>query len=161
MKRLIAKIERFFYWGWALRNSQDWDNYYLDEIMLLKLERMRKCFNSEEFHHNRWSMKLEGLSGSLIDQYKADVALDVCILILKRRMDCQYYDKLVGLEKLYENTEHKFDGLGITLLVDGKPATPEFKKKLTDARHLSAEIEVRDQKLLYHLMQKYTNGWWS
>jgi hypothetical protein len=168
LNSIIRRIKNFFYYGWALKDSYDFDNYYLDEIILLKLQRMRACFSSEEFHHNRWSLKEELSSTNqiefkqgLVEQYKADVALDICIALLKRRMEASYYDTLVGLEKLYEGTEHKFEDSTITLLVNGEPASVEFKKKLNDARHLSAEIEARDQKLFYYLLQKYTNHWWS
>jgi len=168
MRLLFETIKRFFYWGWALRNNRDWDNTFLDEIILLKLQRMRACFNSEEFHHNRWSLKEEledtrqiEFKQGLIDQYKADVALDICISILKRRMDDRYYDKLVGLEKLYERVEHNFDNGTINTIVDGKPATPEFRSYQRELMFKSAEIAARDNKLLFSLMEKFNSSWWS
>lgn len=37
---LWCKIKRFFYWGWKLRNSYDWDHSYFYEIIYLKLDSM-------------------------------------------------------------------------------------------------------------------------
>lgn len=41
---LYEHIERFFYWGWKLKGSHDWDYSFFYEIMYLKLNRMYNCF---------------------------------------------------------------------------------------------------------------------
>lgn len=41
-RNTYARICRFFFWGWKLRNSHDWDGHTLYEIIHLKLERMDK-----------------------------------------------------------------------------------------------------------------------
>ena len=36
------RVCRFFYWGWKLKDSHDWDYYYLNQIIHFKLVRMKK-----------------------------------------------------------------------------------------------------------------------
>jgi len=51
MWRISAFYEsfcRFFYWGWKLRNSHDFDYGYLEEIILIKLQRIEKCLKSSK-----------------------------------------------------------------------------------------------------------------
>ena len=38
----FQKVEKFFYWGWTMRNSEDWDFFYLEETIAFKLRRMEK-----------------------------------------------------------------------------------------------------------------------
>lgn len=42
-------IGRIFFWGWHLRNSYDWDYIYLDEIIYLKLKRMKRVMESDPY----------------------------------------------------------------------------------------------------------------
>lgn len=125
MRRLIEQIKRFFYWGYKLRNSFDWDNGFLEEMILLKLKRMRACFNSEDYKHNRWSLKEEiqqpqiEFKQGLIEQYKADVAMDICIMILERRMDSNFYDRISGLDEFSKDFTYNFDNEKFTSLYKG------------------------------------------
>lgn len=40
IRKLYATVNRFFYWGWKLRNNYDWDGYCVYEMLALKLKRM-------------------------------------------------------------------------------------------------------------------------
>jgi hypothetical protein len=168
MSKFIEQIKRFFYWGWALRNSHDWDSGYLEEMILLKLQRMRACFDSENYHYDRWGLKKEIVQTQcdftkevLLAQYKSKVALDICILILKRRASNEYYDALVGLDELYKDVTHRFEDSTFVTLVNGIPATLKFREHQTELVLKSVEIKARDQKLLFTIMSKYIDGWWS
>jgi hypothetical protein len=165
MVRLFESLKRFFFWGNKLKNSYDWDHHYLEEILYLKLIRMRECFNSESFHHNRWSIK-EELKGKveyregLVLQYKADVALDICIGILKRRVNDEY-GKIVGLYELSKNATYSFDDSTFNRLINGKPATVGFLLKEKEMLLSEDRLKDRDKKLLFTLMNDYIAHWWS
>jgi len=167
MRRLIEQIKRFFYWGYKLRNSFDWDNGFLEEMILLKLKRMRTCFNSEDYKHNRWSLKEEiqqpqiEFKQGLIEQYKADVAMDICIMILERRMDIDFYDRISGLDEFSKDFTYNFDNREFTSLYKGQPVPKEIAKKRHELFLKAEEIKARDQRLLFDLMGKYISGWWS
>ena len=162
MNKLIDRIKRFFYWGWKLKDSFDWDSAYLEEVLYLKLVRMRKCFDSEDFHHNRWSLKKEpDFKQNLLEQYKADVALDICIALLKRRTVDFTYDKLSGLSEHIKDVEFKFGEDKMILIVNGSPATVEFLLKKKELYQVKQNLQDRDRKLLYFLMGEYLEGWWS
>lgn len=169
MRKLIRQIKNFFSYGWALRNQYDWDNHYLEEIILLKLKRMRACFNSESFHHNRWSLKEELAKPDeeiqhrqgLVEQYKADVALDLCIRILERRMDDDVYSHISGLDKFEEDVVSKFENSEFVTLYKGEPISEEMSKKNRDLFVKTEEIKARDRKLLFQLMDKFSESWWS
>jgi hypothetical protein len=69
-------IERFFYWGWKLRKSHDFDFAFLEEMMLLKLKRMEKCFKK---HGNTvWCQVPDA------PEYKHMRALELAIRLLER-----------------------------------------------------------------------------
>lgn len=167
MRRLIEQIKRFFYWGWKLRNSFDWDNGFLEEMILLKLKRMRACFNSEDYKHNRWSLKEEiqqpqiEFKQGLIEQYKADVAMDICIMILERRMDSDFYDRISGLDEFSKDFTYNFDNGEFNSLYKGQPVPKEVAKKRNELVFKGDEIKTRDKKLLYYLMEKFSESWWS
>jgi hypothetical protein len=40
IKRIYEKIGRMIFWGWNLRDSHDWDYFYIFHILELKLERI-------------------------------------------------------------------------------------------------------------------------
>ena len=52
LRHFIDSVKRFFFWGWKLRNSHDWDYAYLYKIMALKLERMEYEFKNHG--HCEW-----------------------------------------------------------------------------------------------------------
>lgn len=168
MRKLIKQIKNFFSYGWALRNQFDWDNAYLEQIMLLKLKRMRACFNSEDYKHNRWSLKEEiqqpqiEFKQGLIEQYKSDVAMDICIMILERRSDSDFYSRISGLDELTKDLDHRIeeDGTFVTLY-KGEPVPKEMRDKQFELYRKEEAIKARDQELLGHLLGKYLSHWWS
>jgi ABC-type arginine transport system ATPase subunit len=54
INKIFNQIKNFFYWGWKLRESHDWDYWFLYEIMYLKMKRMRNAIKNG---HIVWSEK--------------------------------------------------------------------------------------------------------
>ena len=44
-RHFFDSIERFFFWGWNMRHSYDWDYGYLYKMIYLKMKRMEKDFD--------------------------------------------------------------------------------------------------------------------
>lgn len=51
VRHFWESICRFFYWGWKMRLSYDWDYSGIYEMMKLKLDRMIPIFENTEYHH--------------------------------------------------------------------------------------------------------------
>lgn len=173
VRRFFATIYRFFYYGWKLKNSFDFDFGYTEQILFLKLKKLQNCMNTDPCHRNLndlyESLKTEE-NGSFdrdntLQCIKAHRALNICVNILKRRDRGDYYSNLVGLSKFYDNVEHK------SVKVEGteyytfesytKDGTPYDGAKQTELYLKELEIENRDDQWLYSIISKYHNGWWT
>lgn len=160
--RAYKTVERFLYWGWTLRYSYDWDFMYLEEMMLLKLKRIRKyCV---EQGHLVWDQSPEE------DEFKSLKSLDLAIALLERlttRSDIMY---AIHTEKKHEDKwgrlEFDFkrkDSLFRTKRSNVK--TPEDEEKEREESRkifdLSFKIYNRDRKWFYNIMYKYGRHWWD
>ena len=65
---------RFFYWGWKMRHSYEWDAHFIYEMLYLKLDETYKCFKNHgtlmwnESEHTNRMKKLKEANEKVIPQ---------------------------------------------------------------------------------------------
>jgi hypothetical protein len=157
--RIIGKIERFFYWGWKMRDNYDWDSCYLLDVLLFKLERIyRESINNT---HYVWTQDRADK-----EEYRAMVALRICITLLKRLTK---RGTLFYAPAAYDKHEAKWGDFvsGVTgvLSLRRENVTPENQEEeKADFRALmdfSHKIYSRDYDLLWKLLKEYSPQWWT
>jgi len=167
---MFEKIKRFFFWGYALRNNHDWDSGYLEEMILIKLKRMKHTLDNDKYHMNEADYRRELLTCKeyerehLILGLKAHKALRLCIDLLTRRFNESYYDKISGLEYYWSLYTLDFENTTIvTRCVKTKElADPAvYKDIFLKAASSERRLKDRDRKLLYKIMGEYIESWWN
>jgi hypothetical protein len=160
--RLIGKVKNFFFWGWKLRSSHDYDYHYMYEIMYIKLVRMKDYFIEEDIVN--WDDTEESR--------KAWKALSLSIFILDRllnRSDMFYHEKMHDkhIEKWgeYDITFEKLPD-GCFLNTSKRRNVTEENKHIEQAEmreilDIGARMRLRDKQILYRLMLTYGEMWWS
>ena len=173
MGRFLEKIQRFLFWGWTMRNSYDWDYGFVEQVLLLKLKRLKHEMDTASYHRN-----LEDLYNDLPNEtgfdrdntlqcIKAHRALNLAICLLERQTANLYYYDLVGIDRFnlaytspsntklrtMFNLPAKEDRI---LLTD-----EEYSGKLKELLHREYEIETRDAIWAYSLIAKYKRGMWT
>lgn len=143
------KICRFFYWGWKMRNSYDWDSGFVYEMLQLKLQRMVKACYHDGNHV--WSPKSR--------QYKALVE---CIELCKRvnGSETPYYDRFTA--EFGPGARYRFEPIEnsdcVKLLDDN---TAFYKKLRRLAFTEDQKLEKQRKERLFHLMAKWSDFWWD
>lgn len=167
MRRLLRTIRNFFYYGWTLRNSYDFDYSYCEEIFLLKLKRLQHEMNTCSFHSNLED--LYALKGSPEDQFpentleciKAHRALNLAIKLLERQQDSAFYGDFVGIYDFMRNHRHtERDMFNIAKKDAIVLSREDYSKKLLTLHQQEARMSMRDRKWAFSLVAKYGEGWW-
>ena len=175
MSRFIDQIKNFFYWGWKLKASFDWDSIFLIEMMELKIQRMYD-YQINDGH----VLTIESLD-PLSDTYEEDLvecdkvmmrSMRICIKLCKRireRSSCGY---AVHARKKFDE---KWGGLeivetpwknGLTRVIFNRVNVTDenehiYKKESKELENLSSLIYNRDSRLLFSIMEKYYTSWWD
>lgn len=161
-----------FYWAWIMRSNHDYDYGFCEQVLLLKLKRLREAMNTCPYHHS-----LEDLYNALkeptIDEFerecyianiKAHRALNVVIQLLERQQDCNFYGEFSGLYDFIGNyASDRPDALSEVLDRNkDKIILPheEYRKKLLQLRKIDGRMEERDRIWAYSLIVKYSRNWW-
>lgn len=165
-------IKRMFYWAWIMRSNHDFDFGYTEQVLLLKLKRLRDAMNSCEFHMSIEDL-YEALKEPTIDDYerecyianiKAYRALNVVIQLLERQQDANFYGEFSGLYDFIQNyASDRPDALSAILDRNkDKIILPheEYRKKLLQLREIDGRMEERDRRWAYSLIAKFSQGWW-
>lgn len=172
MKHILSQIKNFFYWGWILRKSWNWDFGFCEEVLLLKLKRLREAMNTCKWHMSLSDL-YEALKEPTIEDYerecyianiKAYRALNVVIQLLERQQDCNFYGELSGLYDFIDNyASDRPDALSAVLDRDKKKTIlphEEYRKRLLQLREIDGRMEERDRRWAYSLIAKFSNSWW-
>lgn len=161
MGRLWNCIKRFFYWGWKLRNSHDWDHDYFLEVMYLKLKRM------EQYQIT------QGIS---VDSEDPDSemrkSMRVALKLLERLRERSGVVYAVGAEAKFnakwgniEIVETPYKEGMMRVRVKRKNVTDENEKTYEmESRQLAEfnnEIYTRDKRLLFNIIAEYIDYWWD
>lgn len=172
MRNLIETVKRFFYWGWTLRNSYDWDYGYVETIIHLKLKRLKYAMDTDPYHMNLDDLRtlLKELDPNdinyefekthTISTIKCHKSLRIVISILERRKK-GIYSEISGVHRLISN--YTYDGNALERDDSNKTiiSKEEYRSRLRNASDMLHRMEERDQELLYKLMGKYSGGWWT
>lgn len=156
LRNVYHQICRFFFWGWKMRNSSDWDYHFFLESMLLKLQRM------EDYMINYgWSQESENERSELRRSLKLSIAL------LKRLTTRDNMMYAIHAEKAHEVkwgpviTRYTGNSIYITRYKvndDNKQQYSKDSKKLMD---FSYKIYQRDKRLLFGILDKYLEYLWD
>lgn len=150
----LSRALAFFKIGWL---NHDWDNHYLNELVLFKLKRLQHCF----IHY--------GHHAEDCPNYKPKMkSLALAIKLLERVVKNEY-------TKFYELHEKKWGKRTVKWIPEGehfkmdvkkeKANTPELKeqerKEFLEAVRKDDRLEARDKKLAYAIIGKYQDYWWD
>lgn len=173
MYNLIQTIKRFFYWGWTLRKSYDWDYGYVEEMLYLKIKRLKHTMDTDKHH-----MNLDDLRKSLKEldpnhfNYEFELshtketircykALNIVVAILERRQQNDFYEDLSGFNAFFE--KYTNGNKCRFLSEEHKEVLPkeEYRPKFLALFEASERLKARDKEILYKLIAKYSDGWWT
>lgn len=167
-------IGRFFYWGWKMKTSHDWDHSYLYDVMLLKTKRMLRCF--EEHGNGTWTVSNVHDPDYDKEEYKRLKALKLTIKLIERvRNDCYHdiHDDIMDnrygdLTICFENEEKTDTGTTCELIarrdgipVDELPDKGAYEKDRKDRYLIGERRKQRDMEIIGKLMAKYSLSWWD
>jgi hypothetical protein len=147
------KIGRFFYWGWKLRESYEWDAHFVYEMIYLKLDDNYKCFKNhghlvwnESEHTNRMKKLREAKE------------------LAKKLFEDDYQLKSI------EAVEAKYGPIQLNFTKYGSfsSAKIDYPVKSRAYRHYTDIMDRKfdtmretDKKRLYYLLNKYLRYWWD
>ena len=152
-------VERFFFWGWKLRNSYDWDHRYLVEIIHFKLKRMEKKFIKNS--RCTWTERLsKGHPSGLAQKLK------VAIKLSERYLNHDYSNETkhaLHQEKYGEFTFKSEKGYFITRYDKTKTEEENNKAKKAFSKLMKEEDERREAERvqLFEIISKYSEHWWD
>lgn len=125
-------IKRFFYYGWKLKKSGDWDSNYLYEVMLIKITELEKSILNDKYHF--WKKK----------EFKQIKTAKNC---LKRIIDDNYfnYSGIVYEERKDNEIFPKIKNREL------------FLKRIKEEKYLYKQ----DMELFCKIFKKYSRKWWT
>ena len=168
----LETLKRMFYWGYTLRKSGDYDFGFCEQVLLLKLKRLREAMNTCKWHMSLPDL-YEALKEPIIEDYerecyianiKAYRALNVVIQLLERQQDYNFYGEFSGLYDFIGNyASDRPDALSAVLdrgLEKIILPHEEYRKRLLQLREIDGRMEERDRIWAYSLIAKYSRSWW-
>ncbi len=158
IRQFIQTIGRFFFWGWKLRNSYDWEFSYLDQMIHLKLKRMLKQFQNGP---TVWGKDLNNNP----PKQQLGRVFKRCVELSRRLSEHDYseYTEKILDEKWGEYSRNPCRGESWFTRV--KVKTPADKKKCNkDILRYYAKSEKQQQSErieLHRLLGKYGDRFWD
>lgn len=166
------RIEKFFYWGWKLRNNHDWDYAFLYEIMYLKLTRMRISFL--EKGNCVWNQDVKSEEYQKL-MPKLDKAINLSYNLFNSSNPMFYKEELWDKheqkwgEYIHEDSKISYTGTGKELykmnfhrvkVVDEETRNREQEdsKKIIDE---CVRAYHKDKKELYDILRDYGDYFWD
>ena len=136
--RLINQIKNFFFWGWKLRNSVDFNANSLYEMIHLKLDTTYKSFVRNS--HLMWNR-----SENTVGMRKLKIAAELA----KRISEDKY------LHNHYDFVENPEEFLGLEMHPKG------LGRKVQNNRKREFSQKKRERELLFNLLEKHLDTWWD
>ena len=165
MMSLIEKIKRMLFWAWKMRNSYDFDYVYVEEMLLIKLKRLRHSMNNCPYHHSKQSILEELKQEDLDEETRKELlqslryykSIDFAIKLLERRSSAStYYDDISGITQFYDENPLDFR----QMMLHSKESRLDYYNKLKPLILIREKMIDRDKKMLYNTIAKYIEGWW-
>jgi len=162
MRHFFSCVGRFFYWGWALKESYDFDYGCLEEMIYLKLKRMAVVFEQDDMHC--WCNDED------CDEYHEYRAFLLALKLAERlntRSDIVYakYAEEKHTERWGEYDFNREKEKGILFSIRRKNIVTEDdiileRKQNRALLDLSHRIYQRDRRNFYAILDKYARNWW-
>lgn len=160
VRNFANQFMNFFYWGWKLRNDQDYDYGYLEEMLLMKLKSMHGYFKN--FGHLAWNQDENS-------EERADwKALELTIKLLEKVIAHNNGKDILkhDLAKWGEWVHHDEEGGSILSKFRPSKALSEedkkqWKEEWWEQMDKEGRICLKYRKLVYRLMEKYGRAWWD
>jgi len=136
MKQFFKGIKNLISWFKVIYNDRDWDNAYMEIILYKKLCGIHKTLMQDEY--------------VTTSRKKSIQALSICIAILERRLN-EWYMEVYHLSPSTDS-----DGTLVSY-IDSDGTLLSYESNLLEVM----SIEKRDQQVLWKLIQKYSEYWWT
>ena len=137
LKNIKQGIKNLIYYFSVIWKDRNWDNAYIEYLLLAKLERVYDHYTNKR----SFIVEFEGMEDTLVKP------LRICIFILKRRE-----------EGWYSTTWHD---------INYSESNSFFNKSLYEFNHPTKGLiafnrcEQRDKKILFDILNKYLDYWWD
>lgn len=158
---MLKRILRFFYWGWMLKDSYDFDAQYIYQMLYLKLERMEKSFTLNG--HCVWNSNPNN---------KEMRKLRIAKTLAKRLWeddDKTEQDEINRLDLKWGETIREFtpapNGLNRYTIknrnVDSVEEQEKANKEYFSVHEKSSRKMQSEKKELFKLLSKHIDTWWD
>jgi hypothetical protein len=155
-------IKRFFFWGWKLKKSFEWDSHYLLEVMLIKMKEMHDGF--EKYGCGVWC------TDPTSEDYVKMKSLKLCIKLLERISKDEYFEKHCDiLDEKYGEFTTDFEPIegskNVTLVfklngIDSKEVEG-YHEEMRERMEIADRRKNRDFKIFSELFQRDIFSWWD
>lgn len=149
------KTKRFFYWGWKLRDSYDFDSGTVYEMLALKYERIYKVLENGHCCHAKSHMKRLKTIIGLAERLSKDDYLSQALIPVEQRwgeLQMHWNDLPEGRSILSRTTLSK---------TKTDKENTIAKKEWSNASSHSDAMEKADKQLLWALIAKYNDYFWD
>lgn len=156
IRKRYYMLQRFFYWGWNLRDSHDWDYSQLYAIMLLKMKRMHKA--------------IENGSTEAACKKKILKSLKEAIKLCERLLEDNYTRNLDKVAKKWGEHEFAFNpsdtkGFSTMYSFNKNALNPKDQKKANEETMIAYTKDdfeqTMDRMRLFQVMQENIQKWWD
>ena len=154
------RVRNVFRWLPTIWNDRDWDDSYITEILIKKLEFTRDFY-------------LSGKSYKLRSNETAEEIQEAINMLHKTRDSWEFYEEpaVDEIDKKWGKTTFEFIPLegryGVSEMVSKteKAVTPEDKEKYSEdfrvAMKTARKEYEKDKKQAYKFIAKHIDGWWD
>ena len=168
IKYFIDGIHNIIRWMPTLYHDRDWDDSFILKMLQKKIEHQRKYLVKHNRHmrvdeDNFWMT----VALNLIEREKEEyyglehydyMNLEVKFHLSKHKSDCYEMKRIIKSEQL-DNYLTKYKGAVRRVLKANKKI--EFTDKEKIAFYVSKYNQERSRKLLFNILEKYSNRWWD
>ena len=158
---MLKRILRFFYWGWMLKDSYDFDAQTIYQMLYLKLERMERSFTSNG--HCVWNSDPNNKG-----MRKLRVAKNLAKRLWEED-DKTEQDEINRLDLKWGERDREFiptkNGLN-RFIIKNKNTKSEEEQLKADKEYFSiyeksSKKMEYEKKQLFKLLSKHINYWWD
>lgn len=160
-------IKNFFYWGWSLKEDRDFDHYFFEHILYLKVKRMYEYFKDSDIAVWTSSRDSEDYDP---EEGKPLKALRIVYKILDRIENNSYgrgeknLIKLFGEYKMYSlpiEGDLQYKRLIVKREFENDQNEEEVEKLSKYYRDREMSVKARDRRILFKLLETYVEYWWD
>ena len=144
MRRLILKIQKFFYYGRAGMKCYDFDAGSISTLMLAHIKRVRKFMDSDNTHL-RWNSDRQG-KGLMRKLYEFE---EICTRIESRGGFNNYY--------YFSEVRKRYPNIGLF----SNNSTPEYRKECRVAMKKDNAVAKQLEERYVYMIKHYVPMFWD